>query len=433
MLGAGLLFSLTDATGADDDNLQTALFGCGILVTGLIVLAPLLAGPVIRLLGRLLTRFGVVGDLARENTLRDPRRTAATAVALMISTALVSGLAVINQSTSRALDAQAAAGLSADYMIGTRNTIGAVGSDAVRRIADVPGVRTVSAVADSVISAGPRVVPVSGVDPRTVDEVLKLRFRSGSAEDLGPGKLAVSHSYARDHHLTTGERIQAAIGPGNRRDEPYTVVGVYQDNPTAQDVLGDRAEVQRHSYLRDSVQRVLVRTTGGTVSDALEKRLRSAVSDSPLLKVQSRAQLVEEQAGVAGELITLMFGLLAVGVLISTLGMVNTLAMSVSERTREIGVLRAVGADRSGIRTMIRLEAVCVAAFGTLLGTAGGLFGAWKVSGLANGAIPQYSFSLPWGTLALVVLLSLAVGVAAAALPARRAAALGPLEAVARA
>lgn len=432
VLGVGLLLSLSDATSATDDNLRTAMFGCGILVTGLIVLAPLLAGPVIRLIGRLTTRFGVVGDLARENTLRDPRRTAATAVALMISTALVSGLAVINQSTSEALDSQAAAGLSADYVISTRNTTTAIDPAAVQRVADVPGVRTASAVADSTLSAGPLVKTVSGVDPKTVDDVLKLHFLSGSVKGLGPGKLAVSHSFARDHHVTTGEQIKVSIGPGDR-DEPYTVVGVYQDNPTAQDVLGYRADVQIHGYLRDSVQRILVRTTDGTVSHDLEKRLRAAVSDSPLLKVQNRAQLVQEQAGVAGDLMTLMFGLLAIGVLISALGMVNTLAMSVSERTREIGVLRAIGMDRSGIRAMIRLEAVCVAAFGTLLGMAGGLFGAWKVSGLANGAIPQYSFSLPWGTLALVVLLSLAVGAVAAALPARRAAALSPLEAVAQA
>ncbi|MFE7114137.1 ABC transporter permease [Streptomyces sp. NPDC057654] len=433
VLGAGLLFSLSDATSATDDNLQTAMFGCGILVVGLIVLAPLLAAPVIRLLGRLTARFGAAGDLARENTLRDPRRTAATAVALMISTALVSGLAVIERSTSEALDAQAAAGLSADYVISTRggnNT--AIGSAAVRRVADVPGVRTVSAVADSVISAGPLAKPVSGVDPKTVDDVLKLRFLSGSAKDLGPGKLALSHSYARDHHVTTGQQLKASVGTGiGDRDESYTVVGVYQDNPTAQDVLGYLADVQHHAYLRGSVQRVLVRTTDDKVSGALEKRLRAAVSDSPLLKVQSRAQLVQEQSGTAGELMTMVFGLLAIGVLISALGMVNTLAMSVSERTREIGVLRAIGMDRSAVRTMIRLEALCVTAFGTLLGLAGGLFGAWKVSGLANGAIPQYSFSLPWDTLALVVLLSLAAGALAAALPARRAASLSPLEAVA--
>ncbi|MFJ5675719.1 ABC transporter permease [Streptomyces sp. NPDC093097] len=432
ILGTGLLFSLSDATSATDDNLQTAMFGAGILVVGLIVLAPLLAGPVIRLLGRLTARIGIVGELARENTLRAPRRTAATAATLVISTALVSGLAVIDQSARQALDAQAAAGLSADYVISTRNTTTAIDAGAVGRVADVPGVRTASAVADSTLSAGPTIKSISGADPKTVDDVMKLSFRSGSAKDLGPGRIAVSDSFARDHRVTTGEQIQASIGPGTGdRDKPYTVVGVYQDNPTAQDVLGYRTEVQQHSYLRDSVQRILVRTTDGAVSADLEKQLRAAVSNSPLLKVQNRAQLVQEQAGVAGDLMTMVFGLLAIGVLISALGMVNTLAMSVSERTREIGVLRAIGMDRSGIRRMILLEAVCVAAFGTLLGLAGGLFGAWKVSGLANGAIPQYSFSPPWPTLALVVLLSLAVGAAAAALPARRAAALSPLRAVA--
>ncbi|MGE7384818.1 ABC transporter permease [Streptomyces sp. NPDC004126] len=431
LLGAGLLLSLGGAKDASDENLRTAMFGCGVLVTGLIVLAPLLAGPVVRLIGRATGRFGgVAGGLARDNALRDPRRTAATAVALMISTALVTGLAVIEHSSSRALDSQAAAGLSADYVIGTRNTTSTVDAAAVRRIAAVPGVRTASAVADSSVSVGAGAGQVSGVDPKSVEAVMKLRFTSGSAKDLGPGRIAVSATFARENRIGTGDRVRAAIGPGagEDRDRSYTVVGVYQDNPTAQDVLADRGEVQQHGYVRDSVQRVLVSGSAG-----LGGQLRAAVDNSPLLKVQSRAQLVREQAGVAGGLITLVFGLLAIGVVISALGMVNTLAMSVAERTREIGVLRAIGMDRAGVRSMIRLESLTVAAYGTLLGLAGGLFGAWKVSGLANGAIPQYSFSLPWGTLALVVLLSLGVGVAAAALPARRAASLTPMHAVAEA
>ncbi|MFI5829281.1 ABC transporter permease [Streptomyces sp. NPDC051578] len=433
-LGVGLLFSLGGATSATDANLRTAMCGAGLLVLGLVMTAPLLAAPVIRSLGRFTGRFGVAGDLARENTLRDPRRTAATAATLLISTALVSGLAVIDRSTSSALNAQAAAGLSADYVISARDSTTAVAADDVRRVADVAGVRTASAVADSTIVVGGLVTTISGVDPKTVGEVMELRFLSGSAGALRPGAIAVSESFARDRHVTTGGRIRAGIGPGSGdHEEDYTVVGVYRDNPTAQDAIGYRGDVQGRSFLPDSVQRVLVRTVDGTVSKDLEKRLRAAVSDSPLLKVQSRAELVEEQAGVAGDLMTMVFGLLGIGVLVSALGMVNTLAMSVSERTREIGVLRAMGMDRSGVRRMILLEAVCVAAFGTLLGLAGGLFGAWKVSGLANGAIPQYSFTLPWDTLACVVLLSLGVGAAAAVLPARRAAALSPLRAVAEA
>lgn len=432
VLGAGLLFSLSAAKDASEANLRTAMFGCGLLTVGLLLLAPLLAGPVVRLLSPLTGRFGVVGGLARENALRDPRRTAATALSLMISTALVSGLAVIGHSSDRALDSQAAAGLSADYVISTRTTTTAVDAAGVRRVAEVPGVRTASAVADSTMSLGGAGRSVAGVDPRTVADVMRLDFITGSAKDLGPGRIAVSRGTAQQSGLSTGARVETGIGPGTGDDtRPYTVVGVYEDNPTAGDVLADRADVQRHSFLRGSVQRVLVTTDGSVTSAELAGRLRTAVGNSPLLKVQDRGRLVREQAGTAGELMTMVVGLLALGVLISALGMINTLAMSVAERTREIGVLRAIGMDRTGIRRMIRLESLTIAAFGTLLGLAGGLFGAWRVSGLANGAIPQYSFTLPWGTLALVVVLSLAVGVAAAAIPARRAAALGPLQAVA--
>jgi putative ABC transport system permease protein len=286
------------------------------------------------------------------------------------------------------------------------------------------------------MSLGGSARSVAGVDPRTVADVMRLDFVSGTPEDLGPGRIAVSRSTAQQNGISTGAHVKTAIGPSSGTDDdtrPYTVVGIYEDNPTAGDILADRADVQRHSFLPGSVQRVLVAADGPASSADLAKHLRTAVGNSPLLKVQDRTQLVREQAGTAGELMTMVFGLLALGVGISALGMINTLAMSVTERTREIGVLRAIGMDRAGIRRMIRLESLTIAAFGTLLGLAGGLFGAWRVSGLANGAIPQYSFALPWGTLALVAVLSLAVGVAAAAVPARRAAALGPLQAVAEA
>src|SRR5262249_14903509 len=150
-----------------------------------------------------------------------------------------------------------------------------------------------------------------------------LHFTSGSAAGIGPGRIAVSSSFARENRIATGGQVKASIGPGQGdRAVPYTVVGIYQDNPTAQDVLAHRGDVQRHSYLRDSVQRILVATDGKAASPGLAKRLRGAVDDSPLLKVQDRAQLVREQAGVAGDLITMVFGLLAIGVVISALGMV---------------------------------------------------------------------------------------------------------------
>ncbi|MFJ3902906.1 ABC transporter permease [Streptomyces sp. NPDC090025] len=443
VLSAGWLVSLSGARDASEENLQSAMLGCGLLVAALVALAPLLAGPVIRLAGRVTGRrsghsgrsgrsgrFGVSGKLARENALRDPRRTAATAATLLVTTALVAGLAVIGHSTGQALDRQAAAGLGADYVIGSRSTTTAIDPAAVRRVADTAGVRTASAVTDSTVFTGGGVREISGVDPATVDQVMTLDFVSGSAAALAPGKVAVSSTLARETGVSTGGQLKLALGRG-QEPTPYTVVGVYRDNPVARDALGAREEVARQAFLPGSVQRVLVRTDGGAVSPELAARLRTAVGDSPLVTVQDRDQLVRAAAGTMGDLLNVMYGMLGIGVVIGALGIVNTLAMSVAERTREIGALRALGMDRAGVRRMIRLEAVTVAAFGTLLGLAGGLFGAWAVGSLANGALDQYAFRLPWGTLLLICLLSLAIGAVAAAVPARRAAALSPLEAVA--
>ncbi|MFG2711015.1 ABC transporter permease [Streptomyces goshikiensis] len=431
--GAGLLVSLTGAKDASVENLRNAMFGCALLITAMIVLAPLLAAPVIRLGGRLTGRFGLAGRLARENALRDPRRTAATASALMISTALVAGLATIGHSTGQALDRQAAAGLGADYVISSSSAMTSLDPAAEQRVAATPGVRTAAAVSESVVfTAGGGVRGIAGVDAAAVRDVMRLDFVSGSLKDLGPGRIAVSATLAREQRLSAGGRVDARIGR-NQESRPYTVVGVYEDNPTAGDVLGARGEVREAAFKPGSVQRILVRVDRGAVSEATEDRLRAATGNSPLVRVKDRRALVDEAAGSLGELLTLMYGLLAIGSVISLLGIVNTLVMSVSERTREIGVLRAVGMDRAGIRRMIRLESVTVAAFGTLLGLAGGLFGAWTVGALAAAAVPQYALALPWGTLLSLCGASLTIGALAAAVPARRAAALSPLEAVAQA
>ncbi|MFI1797444.1 ABC transporter permease [Streptomyces sp. NPDC020379] len=430
VLGAGWLISLTGARSASEENVQNAMLGCALLVVALIVLAPLLAAPVIRLTGLLTRRSGVIGHLARENALRDPRRTAATASALIISTAMVAGLAVLGHSTSQALDHQAASGLGADYVISTRGNLDGIDPAAVKRVADTSGVRTATAVTDSTAVLGGMAQSISGVDPATVKDVMKLDLTSGSLADLRPGRIALSSTTAQHLGVRAGGEINARMGR-SQEFKKYTVAAVYKDNPIADAALGARTEVAKNSYLPDSVQRVLVRT--GTVSADTEDRLRTAVGNNPLLKVQDREDIVREKAGTVGDLLTLMYGLLAIGIVIASLGIVNTSAMSVTERTREIGALRAIGMDRAGIRRMIRLEAVTVAAFGTLLGLAGGLFGAWAVGALANGAMEQYSLAMPWGTLLLICVASLAIGALAAAVPARRAAALSPLEAVAEA
>ncbi|MGY4391386.1 ABC transporter permease [Streptomyces sp. TE12347] len=430
-LGAGLLLSLAGVKDASEENLRSAMFGCALLVVAVIVLAPLLAVPVLRLSGRLTGRLGITGHLAHRNALRDPRRTAATASALMVSTALVAGLSVIGHSTGQALDRQAAASLGADYVISTHTSSAGIDPAALQRVSAAPGVRTATGVCDSTLFIGGGVRQISGVDPAAALSVMKPVFVSGSLKDLGPGRIALSRTLARENGVSAGDRIDARIGGPGTDVTSYTVVGVYEDNPTAQDALGARAEVQEKALAPGSVQRVLVRVDSGSDGGATKDRLRTATGNNPLLQVQDRQELIRAAAGSLGTLLTLTYGLLAIGGVIAALGIMNTLAMSVSDRTREIGVLRAIGMDRAGIRRMIRVESLAVAAFGTLLGLATGLFGAWTVGALTNGALKDYSLALPWGTLLLVCLISLATGVVAAALPARHASALSPLEAVA--
>ncbi|MFE4861187.1 ABC transporter permease [Streptomyces sp. NPDC056670] len=427
--GAALLFSLSTAQDASDENLQNALAGATLLGTGLLLLAPALAGPAIRTAGRLTGRFGVTGRLARDNALRTPRRTAATASALFVSTALVATLATIGHSSAQALDRQAADGLAADYLISTDQSAG-IDPATVEHIADTPGVRTASAVADSRLLIGD-VLNVTGIDPATVRSVLTLDFLTGSLNDLGPGRIAVSETTARKNGLRTGSRATTVPGLGRATTTSYTVIGVYRDNPTAPDAIGDRTEIQHlNNEAAGYFQRVLVSADTRT---ATKTKLLAATGNNPLLKIQSRDDIVDQAAGTMGPLLTMLYGLMVLGAAISALAIANTLALSITDRTREIGTLRALGMHRAGIRSMIRLEALTVAAFGTVLGLASGIYGAWAIGSLANGSIKQYAFTLPWGTLLLTCLISLTVGVLAAALPARHAAGLGPLQAVAEA
>ncbi|WP_327591584.1 FtsX-like permease family protein [Streptomyces chartreusis] len=425
VLGAGLLISLTGAKSASEKNLQSAMLGCALLVTALIVLAPLLAGPVIRLTACL----GIIGHLARKNVLRDRQRTAATATTLLISTALVAGLAVIGNSTRQALHHQAAAGLSADYVIGSRTTMTGIDSSAIRRVADASGVRIVSPVTDSTMFIGKDVQQISGIDPDTVDAVMNLDFVSGSAKSLGPGRIAISGTLAREYGLSTGDQLDAHIG-SSRSVKQYTVAGVYKDNPIAHHAIGARTEVAKTALPHGSVQRILVRTNGNGDPRTIGDRLRTALGNNPLLKVQDREQFIHESAGTMSDLLNMMYGILAIGVVISALSIVNTLALSVVECTREIGVLRAIGMDGSSVCRMICIESMAIAAFGTLLGLAGGLFSAWAVGPMASDAMDQYALVLPWEMLLLVCLASLVIGMVAAALPAYRAAIISPLQAV---
>ncbi|MDT0459394.1 FtsX-like permease family protein [Streptomyces sp. DSM 41527] len=431
LTGAGVLvmFHVSTFRITSKEHLQIAMLGSGLTVSGMIVLAPLLSRPLITLAGKVTTRwFGVSGKLAKENALRNPRRTAATASALMIGLTLITALTVAGHSTQQAMDKQVAQGLTVDYNISNSSHGGSLEPGAADKVARVPGVAAAVPVTSTGIGtkSGPAVI--TGTDPKTFGKTAELDFRTGSLRDIGPGKIAVSDAFAEKAGLTLGATLDVGTDTGKTGKKKLTVVGIYAQTRAAQDALGTLADVFPFSGTK-KLDKVLVKAEPGK-DTGLERKIRAALGDSPLLSVQSQEQFIKSQGGAMTTALNMMYGLLGMAVVIAVLGVVNTLAMSVFERTREIGMLRAIGLDRAGIKEMVRLESIVISLFGAVLGIGTGIFLAWAGGSLMASSLTTYEMALPWGRLGIFLVLALAIGVLASIWPARRAARLNMLRSI---
>ncbi|MEJ8654235.1 FtsX-like permease family protein [Streptomyces sp. MS1.AVA.3] len=442
--GVLVMFYVSTLKTSTESHLMTAMLGGVLTLIGVIVLAPLLSRPLIALAGRVTTRWcGVSGKLAKENALRNPRRTAATASALMIGLALITGLTVGGHSAQRAMDREATQGLAADYKV-TNSTTRGLDGDAAGKVARVPGVAAAAPVTSAALDTQGRYAVITGTDPKAFGKAAQLDFQAGSLQDIGPGRVAVSDEFAEQAGLHVGGTIDAQLGNGTasgtdsemtsdtntgKARKKLTVVGIYGKTRAADDALGTLADVLPYSTSSKELEKVLVKAETGQ-TPGLERKIRAALGDSPLLKVRSQEQLAKESNGPLTTVLNMMYGLLGMAVIIAILGVVNTLAMSVFERTREIGMLRAIGLDRSGVRQMVRLESVVISLFGAVLGIGTGIFLAWAGGSLTTTSMPLYETVLPWGRLGTFLALALLIGVLAAIWPARRAARLNMLHAI---
>ncbi|MEU4505980.1 FtsX-like permease family protein [Streptomyces sp. NPDC024089] len=433
LTGAGvavMLYVSTLDNGAET-NLLLAMFGSFLTLAGTIVLAPLLSRPLVFLAGGVTTRFfGVSGKLAQENALRNPRRTAATASALMIGLTLITGLTVAGHSVDRAMSRAAVQGLTADYRVANSAYL-SLDPKLADKIADVPGVAGATPLASAGLTVDGEYALISGLDPKQLGTVADIDFTSGSAAALGPGRIAVSETYAGRAGLRTGDIVKGRFDLDSgkpARLKQLTVVGVYAENPVVAGVVGDLGDVLPYA-MDGGYDSVLVKAEPGRAA-GLDREIRSALGDSPLLKVQSREQITREESGEIDVMLDMMYGLLGMAVVIAILGVINTLAMSVYERTREIGMLRAIGLDRTGIRRMVRLESVVISLFGAVLGIGTGVFLAWTGGSLTASGLPDYTTTVPWPRLALFLALAVLIGILASIWPAGRAARLNMLRAI---
>jgi putative ABC transport system permease protein len=423
-LGVGVVL-LGVSQGGSSGRMPVAL-GALLVMLGVFVLTPLLSRPIIAATGPLFRRlFGVSGTLAKQNAIRNPRRTAATASALTIGVTLITALTVIGTSISTTITKQVTANMKADYAVSTQLGY-PVSPQLVSQLKAAKGVTAASAGDSQYLKVDGKDLSLSGFDASSFDQLVAPDLTQGTLDAFKQGQLLIDADQAKSLRLAAGSKIPVAYPNGT--SGTLTIGGVYAKSDLLGPALLSEQALTGHT-LAPFYNVVLVKTDGGA-SSANEQALRDATGLNPLVKVQSQTQMVNQFNSLISMMLTILYALLGMAVLIAVLGVINTLAMSVFERKRELGMLRAVGLDRRGVKRMVRLESVVIAVFGAAMGVAIGTFLAWAANGLLKSDLSGLTTTLPWDRLTLFIALGATVGLLAALWPARRAARLDILGAI---
>jgi putative ABC transport system permease protein len=417
--GAALL-----AAGLSRPDIQLVGAGAAGIFVGAAMASPASARPLASAIGRPLARLlGEPGKLGRANSMRSPQRTAQTASALMVGLALVSAMAVLGASVSRSATSSIDDAISADLIV-TSNGSGGLSQLVPGAVSALPGVTATSTVYRSQFEFQGSLATLTAVSTQRLARTLILRMAAGSAAALGRGELLIDSTTARSDRLSVGDT--APVRFAQTGTSTVRIGGIYQANALIGSYLVSDAVFLGH-FSRPQPAALLLRTAG---SAAVQARVEHALASYPDLQVQTRAQFEQAQTASVNQLLGLIYALLALAVLIALIGIVNTLMLSVFERTREIGLLRAVGMKRRQVKTMIRSEAVILALFGAIIGIVIGTgMGIALVSSLKQQGVTVTV--VPASSLALFLVLAALLGLLAATWPARRAARLDVLAAIA--
>ncbi|MGG7573407.1 ABC transporter permease [Streptomyces sirii] len=421
--GAGTAGVLV-ATGMDDGKAVMA-GGAVLLLIGVFILTPLLSRPLIALAAPVLRAFGISGALARQNAVRNPRRTAATASALMVGLTLITGMTVIAGSVQKGIDKMATDALKADYVVSMASPT-PLSPDVAKKIAALDEVTASSPLRNSPSRVGTDTQYLTGVNGKDFGKLTRLDFVKGSLGDLRGDQTVVDEATAKKKGWQPGSRFPVTFEDGKKGT--LTVSGVYRGNEMINGVILDNATLAPHQK-QITDMKVMVKTKDGA-TDAAKDSLVKALGKNPAISVADKQDVSDGIAKMFNLMLNMLYGLLAMAVIVAVLGVINTLAMSVFERSQEIGMLRAIGLDRRGIKRMVRLESLVISLFGGVLGIGLGVFFGWAAGELISGSLPTYELILPWARIGVFLALAALVGVLAALWPARRAAKLNMLAAI---
>ncbi len=412
------------------ERLTSLGVGCLVLFIGFAMVSRYLVRPLVRALGWPGEQIaGATGRLARENSMRNPARTASTAAALMIGLALITFVAVfasgLQSSIADAIDEQ----VNASYVVVSEDNFTPFEPSVDAALASVPGTE-VAGVRGGRGKAFGDEENVTGVDPTTIADVYNFDWTDGSnavLAELGTGGAILEETFASDHDLATGSRFELLSPNGDTLD--LEVKGIY-DAPAFWQMLGGvsiTTETFDAVYTDPRNLYTFINTAGGPSPEA-QAELEQAIGDFPAVKLDTRDGFSQAQQDSLNPLLYMFYVLLALSVIVSLFGIVNTLVLSVFERTRELGMLRAIGMTRRQVRRMIRYESVITALIGTVLGLGLGI----ALAALVTAALASEGlvFSVPAISLVVFVIVAVLAGMLAALFPARRAARLNVLQAL---
>ncbi|WP_147268635.1 ABC transporter permease [Sphaerisporangium album] len=427
-IGASSLVAVLAGSGS------LALVGAAALaaIAGLALLGPALTPRLARLIGRPLDATGIPGRLARESAARTPRRTAATALALALGLALISFMTVLATSIKDSIQRSYTEVITADYVIeSARNEmLGGLSHHVHHHVGELPEVAVASRLRYGHWKDGAHTNALTAVDPVTLPRVTSLRMAAGDLNAISGGGVVLAERAARERHLALGDSLPMTFSRTGTQRLP--VVGLLRDRD-AQALSTDyiiSLDTYSRNYRENMDASVFVKVADGVSDAAAKKAITAKLADHPTAQLRDQAAAVAGRTMSIDQILGLVSVLLMLTILIALMGITNTLALSIIERTREIGLLRAVGMTRGQLRWMIRGEAVLIAVLAIVVGVGLGIaFAAGTVSAL--GSTAELALVVPAGRLVLVVAVATLAGLLAGMLPARRAAKLDVLTAIA--
>ena len=428
---AGVALALVATTAADAAIAQAGIAAL-LVCTGAVVLGPVAARPVSAAFGGVIGRLrGITGFLAGRNAMRNPRRTANTASALMVGVGVVTLFTVVGASVSATTDDAVSRTFGGDLAVMATGFSGSgISPQLVDDLTALPTVEHAVGLGlgAALVDGEEKVFTVA--DPHGLTGMLGLDVTDGSIGDLGMDGIAVAKASAADEGWELGTTVAVTFADG--ASESLTVAALYDGGPgdTVGSILMPTALWEAHA-IQPTLTRVLVDLSEGVETEVGRQAVEVAAAAYGAPDVLDRDAYTEAAAGDVDQLLAIVYGLLALAIVIALMGIANTLSLSVHERIREIGLLRAVGQTRRQLRTMIRWESVIVALFGTGTGLGLGTFLGWVFIRAIAAEEGLGVFAAPLGQLAVVLLLGAIAGVLAAVRPARRATRLDVLTAIA--